>query len=267
MIKVDHIMEILKLSFLTGAIADEQPISVILVANPECGKSRMIYRFMDVKTSAFVTDATAYGLIRDIMPKIERGEITHIVIPDMLKPLSRSQSTVKNLLTFLNALIEEGVVDMSVYFKQYDGRQKKGLKCGLITSITKDELYDRRHKWLRLGFMSRMLPISYDYSEETKKEIMTYINNQHHLKEDVVKFKIPKRKVKIELPAIHANRMNEFSFALALPMKLYGFRLQRQLQALLKASAFERGSRRVSSLDVDHIIRSMKYINLNFSVI
>jgi len=269
MIKVNHIQHLIKLGILSGFVEKEQPISIILVSDPEAGKTKILSSFSKMTNVAYLTDATAYGIYRDILPKIKEEKITTIIIPDLLKPLSRMESTVKNLITFFNALIEEGVVDMSIYYKAFESSEteKIALRCGLITAITKDELFDMRHRWLKLGFMSRVMPVSYAYSKLTQQQIMEFIMHEEHLKDNGSLFKLPKKKHKIKLPYDIAQKMSMYTYQLSNVKNVYGFRLQRQFQALLKASALEDNRRKVTEKDLKKIAPMMEYINLEFKII
>jgi hypothetical protein len=210
---------------------------------------------------AYLSDATAHGLERDYLPKIEAREVRHIILPDLLMPLARKQTTVRTFISFLNALVEEGVASASTYAIRR--MTVEPARCGIIAAITGDELSDQRHNWGRLGFLSRTVHFSYSYSTETRKRILDSIVGQDYLNDHDVKLEIPKQDREICLPPRYARAILSSTDTIAKAQKAQGFRLQKQIQSLLMASALERGRCRVNSDDVRRIRNMMNWINLD----
>jgi len=73
---------------------DEKPLSLLIVAKPESGKTLVLKKYRENKGIVYLTDCTAYGLTRDILPKVISGEIRHILIADLITPLSKSAKTI-----------------------------------------------------------------------------------------------------------------------------------------------------------------------------
>ena len=239
-----------------------KPNSLLVIAQPESGKTEILKKFIPNKNVAYLSDVTAFGLERDYLPKIEAGEIRHIVIPDLLKPLSRKESTVKTFITSMNALIEEGVASSSTYATRRTS--EKHVKCGLITAITGKELSNQRHNWGRIGFLSRIVPFSYSYGIESVKKIFDYILGLDYLSESDIELKrIPKQDRQIRLSLRYARAILPSTAAIAEAQHTYGFRLQKQFQALLQASALEKGHSVVNSRDVDRVLHLMNWVNFD----
>ena len=219
-------------------------------------------KFIVNKNVAYLTDVTAFGIERDYLPKIEAGEIRHIIIPDLLKPLSRKESTVKTFVTMMNQLIEEGISSASTYAMRRTS--ERHVKCGLISAITGQELRDQRHSWGRIGFLSRIVPFSYSYGMETVKKVFDYILGLDYLKEyDIELKRIPKQDKEIKLPRKYAQAILPSTATIAKAERTYGFRLQKQFQALLQASALDKGRRSVNSRDVQRILHLMNWVNFD----
>ena len=159
--KVEPIQEILKLIFASGYVKNAYPISALVIAEVGAGKTSVLRRFKNStnKGIAYITDATAFGITKHLYYEIVNKDIRHIIIPDLITPLSKSKSTVNSFIAFMNALIEEGVVRI-ISFAVPD-EIKKEVKCGLVTSITRSDLFSVKKGWSRIGFLSRMIPISY----------------------------------------------------------------------------------------------------------
>jgi len=238
-----------------------KPDSLLIIAKPESGKTEILKKFIPNKNVVYLSDVTAYGIERDYLPKIESGEIRHIIIPDLIKPLSRKESTVRTLITSMNGLIEEGIASVSTYATQRI--TPKHVKCGIITAITGSELRDQRHNWGRLGFLSRIVPFSYSYGLQTVKRVFDSILGLAYLKEYDIELSIPREDRKITLPRKYARAILPSTTAIAQAQRTYGFRLQKQFQALLQASALERGRNVVNSRDVDRVLHLMNWVNFD----
>jgi len=258
---LEPLVEIITLTIYTAYIKNVQkPNSLLIIAKPESGKTEVMKKFIPNKNIAYLSDTTAFGIERDYLPKIETGEIRHIIIPDLLKPLSRKESTVKSFITTMNGLIEEGIASASTYATRRIS--EKPVKCGIITAITGEELNDQRHNWGRIGFLSRIVPFSYSYGIETVKKVFDYILGLDYLKEHDIELKrIPKQDKVISLPRRYAQTILPSVTTIAKAQDTYGFRLQKQFQALLQASALEKGRKSVNSRDVERVLHLMNWVN------
>jgi len=272
MIGLDDLEKIVRYTLASGYVKGDKPLSILLIADVESGKTTIIKKYcLKADNVFYTTDATAYGIIRDTtsLKDFEEGKITHIVIPDLISCLARRESTVKTFIAFMNALIEDGYVNISTYAipkGQIVSKKSESIRAGLITSITKKMFYDKRHNWEKYGFLSRVLPVSYAYSGSTQLEILDFIEKEQHLSAELEKFKIPDGlKVKeIELPYELSKKLEPYSIKFAQVQKLYGFRMQRQLQTLLKSIARARGKDKVDEDGFEEFRRISKFIGLDF---
>jgi hypothetical protein len=138
------------------------------------------------------------------------------------------------------------------------------VKCGVITAITGEELSDQRHNWGRIGFLSRIVPFSYSYGIETVRKVFDSILGLDYLAEyDIELKRIPKQDKEIKLPKKYAQAILPSTTTIAQAQETYGFRLQKQFQALMQASALERGRKAVGSADVDRVLHLMNWVNFN----
>lgn len=263
---LEPLLDLIRLTLYTAYITTvPKPNSLLIIARPESGKTEVLKKFIPNKNVVYLSDATAYGIERDYLHKIESGDIRHIIIPDLLKPLSRKESTVKTFITLMNALIEEGLASASTYAVQRIAVSSKShVKCGVITAITSAELRDQRHSWGRLGFLSRIVPFSYSYGMATVKKVFDYILGLDYLKEcDIELKRIPRQDRKIKLPQRYAQEILPSTTTIAQAEQTYGFRLQKQFQALLQASALDKGRSTVNQSDVDRVLRLMNWVNFD----
>jgi len=259
---IDKLTDIIKLTIYTGYLKNvDKPNSLLIIAKPESGKTEVMKKFMINRNIAYLSDVTAYGIETKILPKIETGEVRFLMIPDLLKPLSRKESTVKTFITFMNSLIEEGIVSIHTY--AVDRTFSVATRCGLITAITGEELKNQRYHWGRMGFLSRIIPFSYSYGMYTVRRIFDSIIKDEFLAETDCKLKIPKKDKEIALPKRYAERIIPAIQTVAQAQKIYGFRLQKQFQALLKASALEQNRPEVNESDVKRVLSLMDWINFD----
>lgn len=274
MIKVDNIVNLLELVIFTAHIKGEQPVSALLTAPVEAGKTELVLKFAQNDGCVALTDATAFGIMRDYRQAIINKEIRHIIIPDLVKPMSRGKDTVHTLIAFFNSLIEEGVLRITTYAENITMGSQTGqsipIKCGLIATLAKGVLLDGRHHWSRMGFMSRLLPISYDYTASTQLDIHKAIAQRHYLSATPIHLNLPTQDEDVKLGSPEADDLLLLAGGLTAivdrnsPEKIYGFRLQKHLQRLAMASALKDNRSIVNQNDVDYIRSLSGCINLEY---
>ena len=260
---LEPLIDMIRLTIYTAYIKNVQkPNSLLVIAKPESGKTEVMKKFKVNKNIAYLSDVTAFGIERDYLSRIENREIRHIIIPDLLKPLSRKESTVRTFITMMNGLIEEGIASVSTYAIKRSSESY--VKCGVITAITGEELRDQRHNWGRIGFLSRIVPYSYSYSIETVKEVFDSILGLEYMKEYDIELKhVPKQDRNIKLHRRYAQAILPSTTVIAEAQQTYGFRLQKQFQALLQASALDKGRDSVNSRDVERVLHLMNWVNFD----
>lgn len=259
---LDALVDMVVLVLLSAYVRDAKPVSLLIVAHPESGKTEVMKKFAVNKTVAYLSDVTSYGIQRDYLNDIESRKVRHIMIPDLLKPLSRKESTVNSFITFMNSLIEEGVAGISTYATPRLVFPKP-VKCGLIAAITSDEFKDHRHKWKRLGFLSRTIPFSYSYGIPTVNKVFQYIIGLEYIKEHDIELDVPKEDKQIKLPRKYAQAILPSTAVVARAQESYGFRLQKQFQTLLQASALQSHRKIVNENDVQRVLRLMDWVNFD----
>lgn len=255
MIKVDELKELVKTILFTGYVANEKPLSVMFVADVGSGKSELLSSFKMNDNVAYFTDVTYMGLIKLLE---QEKEVRHIVIPDLLKVTMKRKSTTDNIISCFNAMMEEGLDKISMFGQSFDF---KGKRVGLITATTKNSFYQHQRVWKNMGFLSRMLIISYKYSEQSVKEIFDYIYNRDYLKDgENTKENMPIRNLNVELDPELAKKLTD---------KNTDFRRQKQYQTLAMARALmdNRDKLEVNENDIEKVNSFKKFLNLDFTEI
>lgn len=266
MLHIEPLTKILTYCIFSGKIKNEKPLSLIVGANPESGKTEVLRLFKENDGVVYLTDCTAHGLTKEVLPRIEAGTVHHIMIPDLLNPLSRRESTVKTFTTFMNSLIEEGIAEISTYAQGMTMR-KTDLRCGLLTAITRDKLMDKRHEWAKMGFLTRALPFTYSYSQQQVREIMEYIIDEKYHDEQKLKMKMPRNAKEVKLPKPLARMILPEAYKFADAEKTYGFRMQKQLQVMMKSIALYNRRTKCNKKDFRELMYLMQWINLQCNTI
>lgn len=247
---MEDLKKILKLVLLTGNVKNTKPVSLLIVSKSGNGKTELITSYKK-KSVAFITDLSAMGLL-DLLEK--EPHIKHLIIPDFIKITQKKRATSDNLISLLNALVEEGIGRIKIFNHTADFQ---GKTIGLITATTKASYAQKKNIWDSFGFVQRMIIVSYDYADNTIEEIMESINKEEFIRN------MSEKLVTIGKEVISERNLNK-------QLNKYvnkNFRTLKHLQSLCKANAVLRGDKRVSQQDVDEIIRLTKFMNLNYTKI
>lgn len=247
---LEKITEFTRIVIASGYLLNEKPLSMVLKAPVSSGKTTAIKQFRNNSNILITTDTTAYGVLSKYQDKLRSGDLTHIIIPDLLNALVRKKSTVETFLLFINASSEDGIfasknfsVEVNTYIPPF----------GWILCLTEDAYKRKRNMLQGIGFESRFLIVSHKYNSEMIQNIL----------QDIIKettFCIPNIKIKHYKikKAILGNEkiFGELELYSKLLCKSDGpemLRMQRKLQTFLKASALLRGDKRVNEKDLEKL--------------
>jgi hypothetical protein len=257
---------------------EDKSVSGNLIADPELDKTRTLKKFYKIRGVAIETDLTYIGIINHLLPRIENGTVKTVVIPDMIKTIMKKQATMHNFIGILNSLIEEGIHEITLR----DTRNFGGARINILTSMTPSLLYQNKLMWNRMGFLSRLLPFTYSYTETKKEKIFHAIEKGEIPEPEPINLKLPEFKVEVDLPKDIASRLRPLVESLTeserviipakskkqasrLTPKGMGFRHQHQLQALLRANALYREDSKVTMEDLREIESLSHWINYDFN--
>lgn len=262
---VSDIRHIVKLCVASAFLKGERPVSVILLADPECGKTSILYSFNYTKYKNImkITKPRA-SVLEELMKKSDSG-LNYIVVPDLIRITYSSKSTSQNLISFLNSAVEEGITEISTFEGNHANITtfKEPRYLGLATALTRATISDRRKGWHKIGFFSRFLPVSYSYNKEQQKRIRQNIY-AGELFDYTETLNIGKAK-RITCNKKYPEMFEDDILRLANEEKLYGFRYAKQFRVLLMASALLRGSSKVTLTDVKILKNLTRHINMNYN--
>lgn len=171
--------------------------------------------------------------------------------------MGHQRMVTKNTMTMLNSIMEEGLKNLMFY-----GTRKefpRPVTCGVIAAITKDGYAAREKHWKSIGFVGRCIPVSFSYSEETKLKIHERIRNGFPPKMIEI---ITGRPMNVEIPSRIAEKVQDLAIGRT-PFST-GFRLHKQLRALVQGHALYCGRAKAKKEDFEEIRRLSKFMNLDF---
>jgi hypothetical protein len=284
MIGVDEILDILKVTVYSGAVEGENPLSVGIIASVGTGKTSMVKKTASKTTIKqvsvpgkdkeksklvevrkidgsvlYTTNCTPYALYTRYGHDLKSGHIKHIVIPDFLSILNLPKYQMMTVVSFYNSLIEEGI--MSIESRDGHFLSQVPITIGLITTIARQDFIKRKDEWAAIGFLSRLLPVSFRYKESTAKDIREAVKIKEYLVgSDNFNITLPSE-TEIDLPLKEADIIEAIAIATKDPNDELGVRRQKQLQVFAMSNALMNGRDTVNSEDTDKLTEYKKYFN------
>ncbi len=260
MLFTNDIEEIVKLAIASRYFTNESPVNLLLVCEPESGKTEILSAFQDIKNVHYTTDIVYRNLLQSTLFEIKEGKIKTLMVPDFIKVISKSKSTASNIVTVLLGLLEEGIKNIDVGIPI---RFKHSVRCNLITAITKGSLISHYRHWINIGFLSRFIIISFRYTNEQSTEISKHIAQQKHIEKVIKKIQHPTKQ--IILPEKHVYQLMPFIKSYAKKENTRGWRFQARLQTLLKTSALLDKRDAVNQKDVNKLLKLLRYANTDMN--
>jgi hypothetical protein len=262
----------LQTAYTTDNVDGYRPASLLFIAKPESGKTTTISKFSMQPYVYYTNEITVKILVDQIFKQIETRQKRFILIPDILNCVKKSAYTREPLLQTFKSLVDEGVTNIQTPYKQY--AFPTPIKAGLITAITGSELYASQgrytfyHDLQRMGFLSRMIPFTYQYPIEKFVEIFHYIESGCIEKPKSVTIpKIVRRDKHFNPNPDFFRDLENISRKLAQFSDSYGFRVQKNLQKLCYASAMLNGRNAVNSGDVEKVLHLGNWMNFDFNAL
>jgi hypothetical protein len=265
---------------------DISPLSAMLIAPPEENKTRIMMVFLKFRTAMHPVDISMKPLVDLIQAQEEKQKIFHIIIPDFIKAVYHKASVVDAVIGTLLGLIDEGI-DQNLFFGQVF-KLKRRVQMGLVTGITPELFRKHFRKWTENGFLTRIFPISYRYTDDTCQEIAKFISEDLPIIVDDTIAKAKQRgirEIKIGSDISAAiriltedviQRLRTFSIVAYSGKKMStksksgyriyfdikGFRLQKMLRLLIKSIAYDRGHDEANYEDLETLRELANLIRL-----
>jgi len=276
---INDLITIAKVCYYSNYVYDENRLSVLYIARPERGKTTIFNRFYSKKTLK-VDDISQKTILDYAERYFQTNKYKSMYLPDFVSLANHSYSTVNSTISLINRLVEEGIKDGLFYGLEY--HFTKPVKIGMFVPITPNFFIKLFKRFNDIGFLSRFVPISYEYSESTRLSI---------LQETVVKSKTePEKPVRISAPKIYdvvvpedikqalqiqlepvLKRLNDFKVitydkkgnrSYITPDPQLGIRLNKKMLVFLKAYAVMQNPKKpqVTYQTLSEVIRLFDYI-------
>jgi hypothetical protein len=259
---LEVVREAIELTLLTGYVEEEQPGSLLITSEVEEGKTHNVAPYASLPGVAYLSDATAYGIVKEYQQDLLRGRLKHLIFPELIRPLERTKETSASLVAFLAELTEEGFKEIRTYAQSF--RLPRPVKAGVIACVARGNLSHRVRYWNSTGFLSRFLVLSYTFGSQTEDEVRDAIIKRTARPPPNLVIPAPQR---IDLPEPLARDIAVMAKPLAqrLYAPLHGFRMQKHLQRLAMASALRDGRNVVEQKDLDVLKDLEPYLNLDYN--
>ena len=288
MIGVDQLLRVLEVAVWSGALQGERPLSVMIIAPVGSGKTTMLKkthrrgaiekitvgkgdkaREIEVRRIAgsvlYTTNTTPHVLITRYGWLLKSGQIKHIAIPDFLNILNLPRYVYANTLNFYNSLIEEGI--MSIESRDTHFVTEVPVNIGLLTAVAKQDYDLRTNEWAHMGFLSRILPVSFSYNDNTAKAIRQSIKRRDYMKEiESFNINLPSDPQYVTLPETLADDIEKVALDIRDANDPLGARPQKQLQVFCMALALSKGRKTVNESDIALLYDYKKYFNTRCDV-
>lgn len=256
---VELVEEFVHTVIASGRIAESAPVSVVLIATPETGKTSIVLE-RPSETVLTVTKTTAMGL-EFLLQNNPRA--THLLLSDMTYIGALSSKTAKSLFEMLKPMVEEGLGTIA---DPGGIRQMKGRQMGLIGCITPSAARDHRSWWWTHGLASRLVPFNYDYSLALTIRIKSAIDGgQWTGWKPGRSLRMPELPVRVLLEKKETKQIRALADKKAIQFKERGIRLLLQFRSLAKAHAVLRSGKwknvRVTGEDVHFLNRIYPYVD------
>lgn len=241
---------------LTHRIKGYSRVSLLLLAAPESGKTT-------ITTAAHCQHVCRVGVItgRSVLRELkEHPKTEFLLFNDMTSIRALSDGAITLLITMLNQITqdERGIV-------AFAGKEVEEITrpVGIIGCIPFRTFNDHRSKWRELGFVSRMVPFAYQYSDELVAEIKDSIDAGLHGVNSKPRRKMPRASrgmVEIRCAPNFSREIRRVSDARAKQLGELGIRLLRNYHSLARAHALLHNRRTVKRddltflRDVDHFV-------------
>lgn len=250
--------ETIKTCFLTAHLFEHDPVSLLLIAAPESGKTTIILK-NPCHSAVAVTDITGRGLQKLCTVK---PEIRHIIINDLIAISSHKPSVSQYTMAMLNAMTEEGIQTI-VTPETIEKFEKSSGRRAIISSITIDVLRDGRKWWNKIGFTSRMLPFSYKLSSSTVIAIKSKIDGDAKRPTVGEEIPIPKTIREVAFSNTLSQECRCIADERSRQLGEIGIRRLKQYRAMARAHSLLFARHEVCKIDIDFLSNMDKFVSFN----
>jgi hypothetical protein len=160
---------------------------------------------------------------------------------------------------------EEGVVDLSNYHLEF--KSDAPVRAGLITAITESSYQEFNRVWKSTGFLSRLLPFSFNHSVTTTGRIMDDIDTRRPDPLPALELRVNKEAMPVLCSDHLLRQLRAYEESLSRSTGSLPYRHQIQLNAIAESLVILRGDQELTQGDIDTVARLSKWIDYDFKEI
>lgn len=288
LIGLEAIQDIIELVLWTLYIMGERIVSLLLVADPESGKTELMKKYRENQGIHVRRRFTAYGIIKELTTKkihllFKSLRILGLfLIYDFADILSTyKKNTVEGIIRFLNAFTQEGLSPESSYWTNGEKLEPlKNLRGGLIAGLSSFGFFTSsgkvRSNLYKGGWFSRNIVVTFAMSQTMISKISDSIARGEYRTDKkfkkLISLKFPKKRVQVYIPKRYSQEIRDLALEIAEEYSedlkshtLKGFRLHKSLISLVKASALRDGRKIVMKRDIERIRYLSQWMNLKMN--
>ena len=230
---MEIVREIVETALLTGRVSGEDPVGLLLIAEPEHGKTSIVLE-RSFSSAVDVTDATGRG-IQELLKY--KPEISHLIFNDLTAIMAHGKTVKAYTISMINAMTEEGI--RSVAFPG-DIQVFENGKRGLIACVTPPMIRDGRAWWNKIGLTTRLVPFFFRHGSELVLKVKEAIDHEIRYAKPGA-FALPKVPIKVPIQEPHLTAIRKMADQKAKELgDNTGYRRLKQFRRLAKAHALRR---------------------------
>lgn len=256
---IEELVQSVSISYL---IKGNDRVSLLLLAAPENGKTTIAASARN-DTASFIAVISGRSVLKEIK---EKPTLEYFVFNDMSCIRALSDTATNLLITLLNQITRGEKGSVSFAGGQVEQIERE---IGIIGCMPMSVFTDHRAKWKELGFVSRMLPFAYSYSESLTAEIKDAIdaqkvmNGQAYGKLHTRLKRVKKNPIFVSMKETDTLLLRSLADERASQLGQIGIRLLKNYHSLIRAHALLMGRRCVNQDDMKFIWDVDKFVSIS----
>jgi hypothetical protein len=247
--------EFIEIIMHTGFATNGRPQSVFLISDPGHGKTELLNRFAKNTSAIVYSDITMQPFMRALKLSME-GKITHIIVPEFQKVISRRKDVSQNFLALLLEAMEEGVDKVSMGPSE---ENFNGARLGILGASTYDSMQKNTYLIDDLAMDSRAFFIDACATREEIIEIETRIAQGRLESLTPIKINIPDKRIEVNIaPKIALQCQPLVREMAAANVPVYGIRTYARFLHVLRGMAIRDGKDYVMVRHFDELVSFKK---------